>query len=286
LNSAYTEKIPHSHEIKGFYCHIPTELSPNGFHTNNKNNVSSTQYPEHATKAAAYITRRHSSDGQTWYRTKPEKFSLWYAYVVKSNMKLNTELDAILADHNTCPAIQSTDLFRRYIIDNELDFGHQIQTQLSNIICNLSAQSSSMSAGNQQYDTFLEQGLESLKQQLSENNMRSLLSSLLDQTRQSSELTQKFQHQMEATNQEISSLRQALQAIEKEAALDDLTQISNRGAFNKELQLQMDKHNSGSTNTLCLIITDIDHFKHCNDKYGHVMGDRILQSFAKILSHI
>ncbi|MEH6358387.1 MAG: GGDEF domain-containing protein [Pseudomonadales bacterium] len=244
------------------------------------------QYPEDASKAAAYLREAIPLMVKHAIEPNPRNFSLWYAYVAKSNLELNVELDAILAEHNTCPAIQSTDLFRRYIIDDEVDFSHKVQTQLSKVIGNLSAQSSTMSEGNQQYDTFLEQGLENLQQQLSENDIKSLLSSLLEQTRQTSEITQKFQNQMAAANQEIGSLREEMQSVQKEASLDGLTRISNRGAFDKELQQQIDKQSSGTTNTLCLVVTDIDHFKRCNDKYGHVMGDKILQSFAKILNHI
>ena len=47
----------------------------------------------------------------------------------------------------------------------------------------------------------------------------------------------------------------------------------------------MDEHASSGT-PFCLVVTDIDHFKRCNDEYGHVMGDKILQSFTKILSHV
>ena len=35
-----------------------------------------------------------------------------------------------------------------------------------------------------------------------------------------------------------------------------------------------------------MAILIIDRFKRFNDQYGHVMGDKILQSFAKILHHL
>jgi len=244
------------------------------------------QYPEDAAKAASYLREAIPLMVKHGIEPNPRNFSLWYAYVANCNVELNKEMDAILAEHNTCPARQSTDLFRRYIIDDEVDFGHQVQTQLTNIIHNLSAHSSTISEGNEQYDAFLEQSLENLQEQLTENDIKSLLSSLLKQTRQTSELTQKFQNQMKEANQEIGFLRKEMQSIKKEASLDGLTQISNRRTFDKELQQEIDKQAANNTSTLCLVVTDIDHFKRFNDKYGHVMGDKILQSFAKILSHI
>lgn len=258
-------------------------MAPVNEHKNIESNV---QYPENAAKAAAYLREAIPLMVKHNIEPNPRNFSLWYAYVAKRNVDLNSEMDAILAEHGTCPAVQSNDLFRRYIIDDEVDFSHRVQTQLASIINNLSEQSSTMSEGNEKYDQFLEQGIENLQEHSSENDIKTLLTSLLEQTRQTAELTQKFQSQMKEAKQEIGSLREEIQCIQKEASLDALTLISNRRTFDKELQQKIDKQKSGDTNTLCLIVTDIDHFKRCNDKYGHVMGDKILQSFAKILSHI
>jgi hypothetical protein len=78
------------------------------------------QYPEYAFTAAAYLREaiplivKHGSENL-------RSFTFWYTYIAKSNVKLNTELDIILGEHNTCPARQSTDLFFRYIIANQVD---------------------------------------------------------------------------------------------------------------------------------------------------------------------
>ncbi|MEZ5523824.1 MAG: GGDEF domain-containing protein [Pseudomonadales bacterium] len=243
------------------------------------------QYPEDATQAANYLREAIPLMVKHKIQPNPRNFSLWYAYVSGRNKGLNQELDQIIAEHNTCPPEQALDLFRRYIIDDEVDFGHQVQNQLSRVIGSLSAQSSAMSVGSGEYEAFLEKGLKNLQQQSSEDELKVLVNTLLEQTRHTSKLTHSFKSQIEEANQQINKLRQELKSIQQEASLDPLTQINNRRSFDKEIKRLIDEHASGGS-PFCLIVTDIDHFKRCNDEYGHVMGDKILQSFAEILRHV
>ncbi|NTW70917.1 MAG: GGDEF domain-containing protein [Eubacteriaceae bacterium] len=65
------------------------------------------------------------------------------------------------------------------------------------------------------------------------------------------------------------------------AALDALTGLYNRrfGA----LRIQEEFSRAIRANTpLSILIFDIDHFKNVNDTYGHIVGDKVLVSIAKI----
>lgn len=64
---------------------------------------------------------------------------------------------------------------------------------------------------------------------------------------------------------------------------DELTQLMNRRSLERELeQLSM-----GAIWTIhpsfCVIVCDIDYFKHVNDAHGHLAGDEVLQEIAKRL---
>jgi len=65
---------------------------------------------------------------------------------------------------------------------------------------------------------------------------------------------------------------------------DELTGIANRRAFNKEITryLQLARRNVDIT----VVVIDIDYFKTANDKYGHILGDKILQILGEVLSEI
>lgn len=58
---------------------------------------------------------------------------------------------------------------------------------------------------------------------------------------------------------------------------DDLTDLLNRAAFERVAA-------QAGLAGAAIIVCDIDHFKTVNDRYGHPVGDRVIQGFAEILS--
>jgi diguanylate cyclase len=82
---------------------------------------------------------------------------------------------------------------------------------------------------------------------------------------------------------EISRLREDLSAIRKEAYTDGLTGIANRKAFNKRID-ELTTEVKIKPGHVCLLLTDIDHFKKFNDTHGHLVGDQVIKVVAKSLA--
>ena len=72
--------------------------------------------------------------------------------------------------------------------------------------------------------------------------------------------------------------------VEKQARLDSLTQIYNHGYFLEILKLEAERAKATS-NSICLIMLDIDHFKQYNDNYGHLAGDQVLVEITEIITN-
>lgn len=72
-------------------------------------------------------------------------------------------------------------------------------------------------------------------------------------------------------------------AVDRHAALHDpLTGLPNRALFNDRLEhalAQAVRHGW----VLAVMFVDLDNFKEINDSYGHVAGDRVLQTVARQL---
>jgi diguanylate cyclase (GGDEF)-like protein/PAS domain S-box-containing protein len=70
--------------------------------------------------------------------------------------------------------------------------------------------------------------------------------------------------------------------LSQQAFHDALTGLPNRRAFDHGLLQEFDRaqrHNS----SVCLLMCDIDFFKHYNDHFGHSSGDYCLQQVARVL---
>jgi diguanylate cyclase (GGDEF)-like protein/PAS domain S-box-containing protein len=78
------------------------------------------------------------------------------------------------------------------------------------------------------------------------------------------------------------SLVNANRILSQQAFHDALTGLPNRRAFDHDLLQEFDRaqRHDGS---VCLLICDIDFFKHYNDHFGHTRGDLCLQQVARVL---
>lgn len=64
------------------------------------------------------------------------------------------------------------------------------------------------------------------------------------------------------------------------AMVDPLTGIANRRAFLHDAE-QLTKRHAGKPRPTAVLLIDLDHFKSINDRFGHALGDRVLEIFTE-----
>jgi diguanylate cyclase (GGDEF)-like protein len=73
-----------------------------------------------------------------------------------------------------------------------------------------------------------------------------------------------------------------LARLADEARTDPLTGLLNRRGFDEHAERELG-HAARERQSIALAIFDIDHFKAINDRWGHVVGDRVLIQMARVL---
>jgi diguanylate cyclase (GGDEF)-like protein len=73
-----------------------------------------------------------------------------------------------------------------------------------------------------------------------------------------------------------------LKRLQDLAITDGLTNLYNSRYFYKQLDSEVNR-SKRYNHPLSLLFMDIDHFKHYNDNYGHLEGDKVLAGVGKII---
>ncbi len=79
---------------------------------------------------------------------------------------------------------------------------------------------------------------------------------------------------------ELELFRRKLKEAEELASTDELTGLANRRVAERQICELIQREKCFS-----LILFDLDDFKQINDRYGHYVGDHLLEAFATRLKH-
>lgn len=93
------------------------------------------------------------------------------------------------------------------------------------------------------------------------------------------------QSRLSAAEKMIADQEKRIRELEALASSDALTSLMNRRGFENfftQERARQRRHNSQQAG--CLLLIDLDLFKHINDTYGHHAGDACLKEVAEILS--
>jgi diguanylate cyclase (GGDEF)-like protein len=78
----------------------------------------------------------------------------------------------------------------------------------------------------------------------------------------------------------LAMAKERTELLHKTAAMvDPLTGIANRRAFLEEAT-ELAKRQTADPKPVAVFAIDLDHFKSINDRFGHAIGDRVIQIFA------
>lgn len=238
------------------------------------------QFDEDSVASAGYLKKAVPLMVQRQIPTNPLNYALWYSHVKQISPELSERLLFEFPSAGTYDPQKSEQLFFDYFVKAHLPEQDNTHGAVAELLTQLFDTVNKATEGTSQYSESLKNTIAKVQQTDDPQEVQKALGDLLKDTDAITRITQDFQSQLASAKEEVETLRQQLQTSEENALLDELTGISNRRAFDQT----MDKSLSDDLLPTQLLLLDLDHFKKCNDTYGHVTGDRVLEAMGQLLA--
>jgi len=86
-------------------------------------------------------------------------------------------------------------------------------------------------------------------------------------------------NRLKKVKQDMIQLQEELQHLKGKLYHDELTKLYNRRWLLEKYTKDGEFQNDG-----ILVFLDLDKFKHINDNFGHIVGDKVLEFFGKVIN--
>jgi diguanylate cyclase len=235
------------------------------------------------TTAAEYSSAAMRLMEQHGLPATPRNFALWYAYASNSDPKLTAVLDSLLARPELLVNSALSEVHDTFLGQQERDLAvYEAGQDLTGMLDDVLGAVSQANDDVEVFNTALARSVGSLASLTDPKAIGRVVKALAENTQQMIRQNAALQEKLEVSSQEVTTLREDLVNVQKEAMTDGLTGIANRKCFDITLRREVERAAKNNT-PLCLVLTDIDHFKKFNDTHGHQTGDHVLRFVATML---
>ena len=217
----------------------------------------------------------------------PTNYTVWHAHLAGENPELSRLLDKHLASGHAITAEAMDDLWRRHCLPvGDPQMVMATSARLGSIMSAITNQMARAGDDTERFGGAVAKFGEGLVGALGAPDaaaaMRQTVQDMLIETRRMAEQNRGLEQQLKTSTVEIDTLRASLDEMRRAAITDALTAVGNRKAFDASLKDCTAEAAQAGT-ALCLVMTDVDHFKKFNDTHGHLLGDEVLKMVARVL---
>lgn len=212
----------------------------------------------------------------------PVNYALWYEYFVSDNEVLKSQLDELAAGDQEWSPELSEELFKTHVLGENSDKLDNISQDVRSLLTQILSLVSEADQGVEHFNCTLKEAGAALKSEDSGADLGSLVGMLLQETEGMLESSTRYKQQLINSGQEVEKLRRDLEQVKLEALRDPLTGLGNRKQLDQDMERVMEAVVEGEQ--ACVIMLDVDHFKRLNDRFGHLVGDKVLKFLASTLT--
>ncbi|PCJ30411.1 MAG: GGDEF domain-containing protein [Gammaproteobacteria bacterium] len=209
----------------------------------------------------------------------PVNYAVWYEYVSGNNADLSTAIDELTENSEAITANISQSLYEKYVLMDMPKRLKEANTGLNGVVNNALNNINDVESKTNQCLSNFKESQAALKKCDDIDGLKALVGQILSNTKEMSQTSEDLKESLESSVLEIEKLKDELNCVKKSAERDSLTDLLNRGAFDRELQAACED----DAVNVALLLFDLDHFKAINDNFGHLLGDKVIRFFASLL---
>jgi diguanylate cyclase len=214
----------------------------------------------------------------------PEIYELWYVFFSGQVPEVKKQLDALIKTDKEIKVEHLKELHLKYVSDEKnAEMVEKAGNQINSTIKSVAGAMKNVKDATSNYSGKLDGVSKQMETADTPEQMKSVLNTVISDTKNMLEQNQKVEQQLDNSTKVIEQLQRDLESVRKEAMTDGLTGLSNRKAFDQEInRIANEAQAEGEIFTLLML--DIDHFKSFNDNFGHQIGDQVLRLVAHTLT--
>ncbi len=209
----------------------------------------------------------------------PLSYAVWYEHAGALNPALTQELEKLLGGAARLTDAEICRLHALHIAARDIEMFELAQRELRELIGRTEQDTGAAENTLQHFTDMLRTTTDRLDKP-EVPAVRELLADLLAQAAQVQTVLRDLHAQLGKQREEVAGVIERLERAQSEPQRDPLTGLANLSAFRRAFETQ-----EGWTDfaQVVLLAVDVDYFKRINDTHGHVIGDKVLMSVAKIL---
>jgi diguanylate cyclase len=238
------------------------------------------RYQETINQSAEYLRLALPLMSRQGAALHPISYAIWYEYVAGINPPLKAAIDELTKDGALLDEELTVDLFRKYIADLDEKTAQRLTSGFHKVLTDMAQSAAHAEDHADLFGKELAQWSEEQGEKQACSGVG--VDKLLLGTREMQGAIVTLKERLDESQSEIEKLREEVDQAREEALSDSLTGLVNRRGFDLALAACLSAAESAAS-CPSLLFADIDHFKGVNDAYGHLFGDKVLCSFAKIL---
>ena len=212
----------------------------------------------------------------------PDNFAIWYEYHSGLNPELSHLINLLLTRPRAFNDQLLSSIYQRFFVHaKERAALQDTATRMMAVLQEVSGVVEAAGADADRNSTSLRETSQSMTADTA--GLPALIARLRAEVQEMAARSARLGDHLVGAVERIQALERSLHAVQRDAATDSLTGLSNRRNFDAKLRAAAGlAMNSGEA--LSLAFLDIDHFKRFNDTWGHQVGDQVLRLVAATLN--